>query len=147
MVGVRTEDIVNVLFRTESGVPGSFTASQVSAGRKNRLWFELDCASGSAVFDQENPETVWLGGERESRILSRDPGAGSADAGRVTITPAGHVQGWEACFENFVKDVYAGIRGATPEGLPTFSDGARSLRLVQAVLASATSRQWTEVAK
>jgi len=145
LVAVRTEDIVNVLFRTESGVPGAFTASQVSAGRKNRLWFELDCASGSAVFDQENPESVWLGGERESRILNRDPGTGSPDAVRVTLTPAGHVQGWEACFENFVKDVYAAIRGEVPEGLPTFSDGARSLRLVEAVLASAKSRQWTAV--
>lgn len=145
-VPVQTEDIANVLFRTESGVPGTFTASQVSAGRKNRLWFELDGATGSVVFDQENPETVWLGGERESRILSRDPGTASADAGRVTITPAGHVQGWEACFENFVKDVYAAIRGGQPEGLPTFADGARSLRLVEAVLESARTRQWTAVA-
>lgn len=145
-VRVQTEDIANVLFRTQSGVPGTFTASQVSAGRKNRLWFELDCASGSAVFDQENPEYVWLGGERESRILTRDPGSASADAARITLTPAGHVQGWEACFENFVKDTYAAIRGERPDGLPTFSDGARSLRLVEAVLESARSRRWTAVA-
>ena len=147
LVAVQTEDIANVLFRTESGVPGAFTASQVSAGRKNRLWFEMDGASGSAVFDQENPETVWLGGERESRILTRDPGSGSADAGRVTLTPAGHVQGWEACFETFVTDVYAAVRGEKPEGMPTFCDGVRSLRLVEAVLASAGSRQWTSVAQ
>ena len=147
MTAVRTEDIANVLFRTASGVPGSFTASQVSAGRKNRLWFELDCASASAVFDQENPENVWLGGERESRILTRDPLSASPDAARVTLTPAGHTQGWEACFENFVADAYAAIRGEQPEGLPTFSDGARSLRLVDAVLESARSRQWTAVAQ
>ena len=145
LVGVQTEDIANVLFRTECGVPGAFTASQVSAGRKNRLWLEIDCASGSAVFDQENPETVWLGGERESRILTRDPGSASADAGRVTLTPAGHVQGWEACFENFVKDVYAAIRGGEPEGMPTFCDGSRSLKLTEAVLESARSRQWKAV--
>lgn len=144
---VQTEDIANVIFRTESGVPGTFTVSQVSAGRKNRLWFELDCATGSAVFDQENPETAWLGGEAESRILSRDPGFGSADARRVALTPAGHVQGWEACFENFVSDVYAAIGGEHPDGLPTFSDGARSLRLVDAVLESARSRQWRGVAR
>ncbi|MGV8908547.1 MAG: Gfo/Idh/MocA family protein [Propionicimonas sp.] len=147
LVVVQTEDIANVLFRTESGVPGAFTLSQVSAGRKNRLWFEIDCACGSAVFDQENAEKVWLGGQRESRILTRDPGYASAEAERVTLTPAGHVQGWEACFENFVKDVYAAIRGGQPEGLPTFADGARSLKLVEAVLESAKSRQWTAVAQ
>jgi len=145
-VRVRTEDVANILFRTTSGVPGTLTVSQVSAGRKNRLWFELDGAVQSAVFDQENPETVWLGGEGESRILSRDPGHESADARRVTLTPAGHVQGWEACFESFVADVYAAIGGTQPEGLPTFDDGARSLRLVDAVLASASNRQWTAVA-
>lgn len=146
-VKVQTEDIATVLFRTESGVPGTFTVSQVSAGRKNRLWFELDGGVGSAVFDQENPETAWLGGEAESRILNRDPGFGSADARRVTLTPAGHVQGWEACFENFVSDVYAAIGGESPEGLPTFADGARSLRLVEAVLESAKSRQWKGVVR
>ena len=145
LVTVQTEDIANILFRTESGVPGALTVSQVSAGRKNRLWFEIDGATESAVFDQENPESVWLGGERESRIITRDPGAMSAAAGRVTLTPAGHVQGWEACFETFVKDVYAAIRGEEPEGLPTFRDGARSLKLVEAVLESASSRQWTSV--
>ena len=41
---------------------------------------------------------------------------------------------------------YAAIRGEQPEGLPTFADGARSLRLVEAVLESARSRQWTAVA-
>ncbi len=145
-VRVQTEDIANVLFRTESGVPGTFTASQVSAGRKNRLWFELDGASLSAAFDQENPETVWLGGAGESRVLARDPGSASADAARTMLTPAGHAQGWEACFENFVADVYAAVRGVQPEGLPTFADGARSLRLVEAVLESARSRRWTAVA-
>ncbi len=146
-VRVQTEDIANLIFRTESGVPGSLTVSQVSAGRKNRLWFELDCATSSAVFDQENPETVWLGGESESRILTRDPGSMSPQARRVTLTPAGHVQGWEACFESFVSDVYAAIRGDQPDGMPGFADGARSLRLVEAVLASARTRQWTAVAQ
>lgn len=145
-VRVQTEDVANILFRTTSGVPGTLTVSQVSAGRKNRLWFELDGAAQSAVFDQENPETVWLGGEGESRILFRDPGHESADARRVTLTPAGHAQGWEACFENFVADVYAAIRGTQAEGLPTFNDGARSLRLVDAVFASVSNRQWTAVA-
>lgn len=145
-VRVQTEDVANILFRTTSGVPGTLTVSQVSAGRKNRLWFELDGAAQSAVFDQENPETVWLGGEGESRILFRDPGHESADARRVTLTPAGHAQGWEACFENFVADVYAAIRGTQAEGLPTFDDGARSLRLVDAVFASVSNRQWTAVA-
>jgi predicted dehydrogenase len=143
---VKTEDIVNMAFRTASGVPGSLTVSQVSPGRKNRLWFELDGATGSAVFDQENPETIWLGQEAESRLLTRDPGHGSPEARRLSALPSGHVQGWAACFESFVADVYATVRGEQVEGLPTFADGARAARIVDAVLKSAQERAWVKVA-
>ena len=36
---------------------------QVSAGRKNRLWLEINGTTGSVVFGRENPETIWLGWE------------------------------------------------------------------------------------
>jgi hypothetical protein len=39
---VCTEDSAVVLLRTASAVLGSLTFSQVAAGRRNRLWFELD---------------------------------------------------------------------------------------------------------
>lgn len=68
---VTTEDAAALLLRTESGALASTVVSQVSAGRKNRLWFELDGSAGSAVFDQETPDTLWLGGEDSSRILHR----------------------------------------------------------------------------
>ncbi|MDR0837005.1 MAG: Gfo/Idh/MocA family oxidoreductase [Propionibacteriaceae bacterium] len=144
-VKVTTEDISNILFRTDAGTPGTLTVSQVSAGRKNRLWFELDGEHSSAVFDQENPETVWLGALDKATILFRDPGYGSAESRRLTVTPSGHVQGWLVCFEEFVADTYATIRGGNPEGLPTFADGVRSLKIVAAVLGSAKSRAWKEV--
>jgi predicted dehydrogenase len=144
-VKVTTEDIANVLFRTDADTPGTLTISQVSAGRKNRLWFELDGESRSAVFDQENPETVWLGGLDSATILFRDPGVGSPETRRITTTPSGHVQGWGACFETFVADTYATIQGESPEGLPTFVDGVRSLKIVAAVLESARTRSWKKV--
>ncbi|MFE4539348.1 Gfo/Idh/MocA family protein [Streptomyces scopuliridis] len=144
-VTVRTEDVATLLLRTDEGVLGSLTVSQVSAGRKNRLWFELDGASASAVFDQENPETVWLGAQDGARLLFRDPGHGSAEQRRLSRLPAGHPQGYTDCFTSFVADTYATIRGAAPDGLPTGTDGIRSARLVEAVLESAASLAWTSV--
>lgn len=142
---VRTEDAATVLMRTGEGVLGSLTVSQVSAGRKNRLWFELDGSAGSAVFDQENPETVWLGTADGARVLFRDPGQGSAEQRRLSRLPAGHGQGYADCFASFVADVYAAVRGEAPDGLPTAADGVRSAHLVDAVLASASSLAWTDV--
>ncbi|MGV9850731.1 Gfo/Idh/MocA family protein [Streptomyces sp. NPDC003442] len=145
-VRVRTEDVATVLLRTDGGALATLTVSQVSAGRKNRLWFELDGARGSAVFDQENPETAWLGAPDGAHVLFRDPSRGSAEQRRLSRLPAGHAQGYADCFHSFVADAYAAIRGEAPEGLPTGADGIRSARLVEAVLASSASLTWTDVA-
>ncbi|SLK09109.1 Gfo/Idh/MocA family protein [Novosphingobium mathurense] len=143
---VETEDAATVLFRTASGVLGSTVISQVSAGRKNRLWFEFDGARRSAVFDQENPESAWLGSETSAEVLVRDPGVGSTDARRLSSLPPGHAQGYAQCFENFVADTYAAVRGDNPEGLPVFADGLRSAKIVDAVIASSRENRWVEVA-
>ncbi|WP_306209235.1 Gfo/Idh/MocA family protein [Actinoplanes sp. RD1] len=142
---VDTEDAAVVTFRTASGVLGSVNVSQVSPGRKNRLWFEFDGQNRSAVFDQENPETVWLGSETSAEILQRDPGQGSADQRRLSHLPAGHGQGYASCFESFVADTYQAVRGDVPDGLPTFADGLRSARIIDAVLSSASTGAWVDV--
>ena len=145
-VKVETEDIATVLLRTTEGVPGSVVVSQVAPGRKNRLWFELNGSRGSAAFDQERPETAWLGSEQDSRVFSRDPGSGAPDQRRLSFLPAGHPQGYGDCFAAFVTDTYAAVDGAKPEGLPTFADGLRASQIVAAVLRSADSGTWMKVA-
>ena len=142
---VTTEDTAVATFRTASGVVANTVVSQVAAGRKNRLWFEMDGSAGSAVFDQENPESVWLGGEGGSTVLHRGEGAVSADQARLNRAPAGHPMGYPDAFAAFVADTYAAIGGASPEGLPTFADGLRSATIIDAVLASAATAAWTEI--
>lgn len=144
-VTVTTEDSAVVGFRTASGVLGSLTVSQVAAGRKNRLWFELDGACGSAVFDQENPETIWLGSTDGATVLARDPRHGSVTQRSRDPLPAGHSRGYAQCFEDFVADTYAAIDGADPESLPTFGDGLRSAKLVDALLRSAATGTWVDI--
>ena len=58
-----------ILFRTASDIAGSAVISQLSAGRKNRLWLEVDGMHQSAVFDQEQPEQLWIGSEAGAEIL------------------------------------------------------------------------------
>jgi predicted dehydrogenase len=144
-VAVTTEDTAAATFRTANGVVANTVISQVAAGRKNRLWFELDGSKGSAVFDQENPESVWLGGESGSTVLNRGEGAVSPDQARLNRAPAGHPMGYLDAFAAFVADTYAAIGGATPEGLPTFADGLRSATIIDAVLSSAATSTWTEI--
>lgn len=149
---VQTEDSAMIMFRTDRGTAGSAVISQVAPGRKNRLWLEVDGAQHSAVFDQEHPEELWIGGETQSVTLSRDPNHGSDEQRRLSQLPPGHPQGYAQCFEHFVADTYTAIQSRAdapddpwPAGLPSFSDGHRAARICDAMLRSAAARQWVAV--
>ncbi|RSZ66039.1 Gfo/Idh/MocA family oxidoreductase [Corynebacterium hylobatis] len=144
-VPVHTEDIAVVTFETARNIPATTVISQVSAGRKNRLWLEIDGTAGSAVFDQENPETIWLGRENESVLLHRGEAGAQPEQARFNQVPAGHPQGWTDAFTAFIHDTYRAVSGDVPDGLPTIEDGLRSVRLIDAVLSSAGSREWVSI--
>ncbi|MFT4255892.1 MAG: Gfo/Idh/MocA family oxidoreductase [Pseudoxanthomonas sp.] len=147
MQAVTSEDVAAAMLKTGNGTLASLTVSQVSAGRRNRLWFEIDGAKASVAFDQEDCERLWVGlPDQREEIFVRGPGAGSAEQRRLSVLPAGHAQGYGNCFEAFVADTYRAIAAERPEGLPTFGDGLRSARIVDAVIASAMTRAWTPIA-
>jgi predicted dehydrogenase len=144
---VSTEDAVVMQFETDEGALGSAVLSQISAGRKNRLWLEVDAAGEALAFDQEDAEALWLGRRERSAIIRRDPATLSPGAARLAALPAGHPQGYQDCFNLFVADVFAAIAtGAAPDGLPVFADGLRAARITDAVLTSAAEERWVDVA-
>ena len=146
MQAVSSEDVAAALFKTGNGTLASLTVSQVSAGRRNRLWFEIDGARASVAFDQEDSERLWMGlPDQREQIFVRGPGAGSAEQRRLAVLPAGHAQGYGNCFDAFVADTYRAIEAERPEGLPTFEDGLRSALIVDRVIASARARAWTSI--
>jgi predicted dehydrogenase len=148
MQSVSSEDVAAAMFKTGSGILASLTVSQVSAGRRNRLWFEIDGAKASVVFDQEESERLWMGfADQREEIFVRGPAAGSIEQRRLSVLPAGHAQGYANCFEAFVADTYHAIGAERPEGLPTFDDGLRSARIVDSVIASAKTRAWTPIGR
>jgi predicted dehydrogenase len=143
---VVTEDLATMMFRTDAGVIGTMLVSQVSPGRKNHLHLEVAGADASLRFEQEHAETLWLGRRERNETIWRDPALLDPSAARVTSMPAGHAEGYTGCFESFVADTYAAIAGDAPDILPRFADGARSARIVDAVVASARAgAAWVEV--
>jgi predicted dehydrogenase len=143
---VSTEDAAVVQFETDAGALGSVVISQVSAGRKNRLWFEIDGSEEALAFDQEQPEELWAGRRPSETIVRRDPESLSPAAARYATLPGGHPQGYADCFDAFVADFYeAVVSGDAPDGLPSFADGLRANRITDAVLASAASGEWVDL--
>lgn len=142
---VDTEDAAVMLFETDHGAIGSLILSQVTHGRKNRLWFSVDGASASLAFDQELPDSLWIGGRDVNQVLRRGSSGSDPSVARYNLLPAGHPQGYQDIFTAFVADVYATVRGEQVDGLPTFEDGLRAALLTEAVLESAKRQTWVEV--
>ena len=60
-----TDDAATILLRFSNGARGAVAISQVSAGRKNSLQYEIDGSTAAAAWDSERPDELWLG-RRES---------------------------------------------------------------------------------
>ncbi len=146
---IRTEDVANILLRFESGARGAVAISQVSAGRKNSLQYEIDGSTGAAAWDSETPDHLWLGHrDRPNEILLRNP-ALMTPAGRAAATlPGGHVEGFgdtfPALFRAFYPDVLAGRISESPP-YATFADGHEEMLVGDAVLRSAHEGRWVDV--
>jgi predicted dehydrogenase len=140
---VATEDGASVLFETDQGATGSVVVSQVTPGRKNRLWFSFDGTDASLSFDQEQPDTLWVGRTAAATRVAAGRDTLTTEAGRrYARLPAGHPQGYQDSFNAFVADVYDAVRGNPSDGLPTFADGLRAAQLTQAIISSAQSGGW-----
>jgi predicted dehydrogenase len=144
-VDALTEDGAVVIFETDQGAVGSVVVSQVTPGRKNRVWFSFDGRDASYSFDQELPEALWVGTPTQNSVVMRGTEQFGKPASAYSRLPAGHPQGYQDAFNAYISDVYASIGGQTPDGLPTFADGLRAAVLTQAVVEAAGSQTWVEV--
>jgi predicted dehydrogenase len=144
---VDTEDFGAVIFRMGTRTRGSVTASQVSAGRKNRLSIEIYGTKSSAAWDQERPDELWSGHRDDgNQIFIKDPSLLKPAARTYADLPGGHSEGYDDTFKQVFRRFYASIRTSTsaPE-YPQFVDGLRQLRILDAVLESHRALRWTDV--
>jgi predicted dehydrogenase len=144
---VDTEDFGAVIFRMGTRTRGSVTASQVSAGRKNRLSIEIYGTKSSVAWDQERPDELWSGHRDDgNQIFIKDPSLLKPAARTYADLPGGHSEGYDDTFKQVFRRFYASIRTSTsaPE-YPQFVDGLRQLRILDAVLESHRALRWTGV--
>jgi predicted dehydrogenase len=151
-VPIDTEDGGFVLLKLEGGLRGSLTVSQVSAGRKNRQFIEVDGSRSALAWDQERPNDLWIGHrDRANELLMKDPALLDAGARGYAHYPGGHPEGYPEGPRNLFRNLYRYIAaGKTPgrdaPDFPTFEDGDTEVRIVEAVLRSDERQAWTKVA-
>jgi len=148
-VKIATDDYASVLVHYEGNLRGVFTVSQVSAGRKARLWFEVDGSEGSLAFDTENPNTLWIGRRKQANEeMMKDPSLMDPAARGYSVYPGGHTEGYPDTFAQLFKDFYAYIEAgdfAAKRRFPTFETGHVEMRLCDAIATSGNQRRWVKV--
>lgn len=146
---IHTEDYATVLLHFEKGVRGVLTVSQVSSGRKNRLFYEINGSKSSLGWDSERPNELWIG-QRSSpnQTLIKDPALLSAEARAAASYPGGHTEGFPDTFKQLYAKVYsyifAGDYHKTPD-FPTFADGHYEMQLCEAIEESVREKVWIKV--
>ncbi|HUI69202.1 MAG TPA: gfo/Idh/MocA family oxidoreductase, partial [Spirochaetia bacterium] len=123
--------------------------SQVSAGRKNRIYFELDGSRKSAAWDSEMPNQLWIGRrDGNNEILMKDPSLFYPEARSLVTLPGGHNEGFNDTLVQLFNECYQDIRAGKPSPTPpypTFADGLREIRLCDSILESRGKQQWVAV--
>jgi len=148
-VEITTDDFGCVMLRFEGGVRGVMWVSQVTAGRKNNLRYEIAGSNQSLAWDMERPNELWIGHRDEpNQILLKDPSLVGDKARSAISYPGGHKEGFADSFKQLYRDFYgyidAGDFSAEPT-YPTFADGHREIVLCDAILESHRQQRWVEI--
>lgn len=139
---VTVDDAAWASAQLTGGAVVQLEVSRFALGRKNELTLALYGDRGSLLFNLENLNELWFfdgagatGEQGFRRILvteAEHPYAGA-------WWPDGHILGWEHAFTHQFAEFLNGIKSGTPT-TPSFDDGLRVQRVLQAVEDSATNK-------
>lgn len=144
---INTEDFGAMIFNMGDATRGSMTTSQVSVGRKNRVFLEIFGTKCSAAWDGERPDELWIGHrDRPSELLLKDSVLFEKDARSFADLPGGHSEGYDDTFKQTFRRFYKVVADrSAPVEFPTFEDGIRQLQIVDSVVDSSKTRKWQDL--
>lgn len=146
-VAIDTEDFGSAIFRIGERGRGAFTASQVSAGRKNCLSIEIYGTKASVAWNQERPDELWIGQRNtNNQIVVKDPSLLKPGARSFADYPGGHSEGYDDTFKQVFRRFYQSIEdNSAPVEYPQFSDGLRQLLILESEIESNRKHAWVDV--
>jgi predicted dehydrogenase len=140
--GRKLDDYGTAVIRFENGALGTVTASQISHGRENDLFIEIDGTKGSLQWRQEEPnKMIFRRNGQPHAIYTRDPNAPFMnDAGKAACRlPSGHPEAFFEAFANVYRSAYDAMveraEGKKPENVntvyPNVNDGVEGMYFIQ----------------
>ena len=146
---ISTEDTASILLRFDGGARGAVSISQISAGRKNSLQYEIDGSEGAWAWDSEQPDQAWSGHrDRPNEILIRNPALMGPAGQAAAALPGGHVEGFFDTFCAHFRAIYGDIIAGGPAErptYPTFAAGHDEMLVGEAIARSSREGRWVDV--
>jgi predicted dehydrogenase len=146
---VTVDDAALLIGRFENGALANLEATRYAPGRKNRMSIEINGSQGSLCFDLEDMNRLKFcdAGSLPDRqgfrdILVLQPGGVHPYVNHWWR--AGHLLGYEHTFVHAVADFVNACVDGRPIP-PTFEDGLKNQRVLQAVEESVKTRGWVKV--
>jgi predicted dehydrogenase len=141
---VTVDDAAAAVVRFSNGAMGTIEATRLAPGRKNHNRFEINGSLGSLAFDLERMNELELYVESDAttergfrRILVTESDHPFVKA----WWPPGHIIGYEHTFTHTVFDLLEAVADRkVPQ--PSFVDGVRNQRVLDAIERSARTRRW-----
>jgi predicted dehydrogenase len=155
--GRRLDDYGTAIIRYAGGALGTVTASQISHGRENDLWIEIDGTKGALEWHQEEPNKMWFRvNGQPHHLYTRDPNAPfMTELGRLSCRlPSGHPEAFFEAFANIYVAAYNDmVARATGKPLdaarslyPNVADGVDGMNFItQCVASSADNGAWKDL--
>jgi predicted dehydrogenase len=151
--GRSLDDYGTALVRYTNGALGTVTASQISHGRENDLWIEIDGTKGALEWHQEEPnKMIYRVNDKPHQIYTRAGGSYlGATAGASTRIPSGHPEAFLEAFANVYTAAYADmIKRAAGQKFdaantlyPNVADGVDGMNFItQCVASSGEGGAW-----
>jgi predicted dehydrogenase len=145
-VPVETEDYGSILLKFSGGERGALTVSQIAAGRRNCIRFEISGTKKSLAWNSESPQELWIGDRTApNALLLTDPSLMHEEVRPFANYPGGHQEGFPDTFKQLYRAIYQDVQSARPSAAPlyaTFEDGRREVVLCEAILKSYRTNSW-----
>jgi predicted dehydrogenase len=143
----KLDDYGHAVIRFEDGALGTVTASQISHGRENDLFIEIDGTKGGIEWHQEEPNKLLLRRTGEPMaVYTRNPNAPymTATAAASCRLPGGHPEAFFEAFANIYRSAYDDmVARATGQAFekvntiyPNVNDGVEGMYFLQQCVAS-----------
>lgn len=148
------DDYGTAVIRFQSGALGTVTASQISHGRENDIWIEVDGTKASLEWHQEEPNKMWVRSNGQPhRLYTRDPNApfmANTAKGSCRL-PSGHPEAFLEAFANVYTAAYEDMIAraskqkfdGTKSLYPNVADGVDGMNFItQCVASSKDNGAW-----